>query len=1172
MFRLTILYTSLIIFFNIQIFSQEILECFTQIPGGVTLQQAASGNLSLYKRTTNTPPIRLAVHIVRYSNGSGGITPTELEYKITQLNYYMAQAMFSFYKFSEDYIDNDYFAYIDTYQKANQLRTINYKPGCINVYFVPAADFYGLSSFSSRIQDPNLYAEDGIIIRNDAHKTTFPHEVGHYFDLFHTYETYFGIENIARSGSCVNCSISGDLLCDTPADPSGRVTFSLINNDCQWDPVKQPPADGCGQRNYSPLTNNLMITEVKHCRNSFTENQKNRMNETLIIYRSELLKHSVYLENNVLNFNAGGTLFVGNTTVNSGGYAFVNTGIYNVGTNNERFNDYMQTGSKFKHNNWNDDYSDFLLKREIIIHDNSPQIAKFNELKVAVIRNRWELLNFNDTKPIWFNDPWYVKDQYNNQSGMGDFLSFPSPYSPTGKYNESSGGVFLNQGEDWQPPYYSVKADYVQNIPLQQTGRTHKFYFQRWDASPVGSATFQNANALETAVVFKQENATVQANLKGTQLSNNPNAYSKGSQRKFIRITNGRLFSVYESMGNIYLERSTDNGASWEIFNENNQIKFNDSSAHSPAIDFYYHTGMGDVIVITFVEELNQYFSRVVVVFLLDNNITTSKILSKQEVDLVYKGQFGYGNPAIACAGGGKLIVAFKGANLNTGTEGIIYRRGKISRVPVEDGTQRWEFNWVEQYANDLPVVQNSNSNSVNPTIAEDRNTAGISYQLAWEQSGAIRYCKLVEDANGNITQTSHSVISNGSSYIFHSSPSIIAIGTGARVCWLGWNDEDPVVSAVVFKDPANSRFWSFGNNVSKPNINKSNDNTYYAFGWSQNNSTVKFADNSLKNIYEIIGITGKDVQISNGNGKTNMFANIFKAASQPYFFTMSNNLNYYYSPHKSNGMLVSSGRTGVIRKNGGEVYFALGDITVNNQKVEFVECSPETDISNISELNQYLETEPFEVTDNSGFEYTVQYGIVDTLLSSGMFGQGEQVRFKVELIDNNSGDLLGVFDDVVYDQNNLTDFENILYQVNTQGIGQRTIKLRLKVEENINPVVSMVDRIDNEGALAKGKRKELKYEGETIPKEFALNQNYPNPFNPTTVISWQSPVGSHQTLKVYDILGNEIVTLVDEYREAGRYKVEFNVGQTNSLSSGVYIYKLTAGSFTSSKKMMVIK
>jgi len=63
--------------------------------------------------------------------------------------------------------------------------------------------------------------------------------------------------------------------------------------------------------------------------------------------------------------------------------------------------------------------------------------------------------------------------------------------------------------------------------------------------------------------------------------------------------------------------------------------------------------------------------------------------------------------------------------------------------------------------------------------------------------------------------------------------------------------------------------------------------------------------------------------------------------------------------------------------------------------------------------------------------------------------------------------------------------------------------------------------------------------------------------------------IGSHQILKVYDILGNEVATLVDEYREAGKYKVEFDA---SNLASGVYIYKLTAGSFHASRKMMVIK
>ncbi len=77
------------------------------------------------------------------------------------------------------------------------------------------------------------------------------------------------------------------------------------------------------------------------------------------------------------------------------------------------------------------------------------------------------------------------------------------------------------------------------------------------------------------------------------------------------------------------------------------------------------------------------------------------------------------------------------------------------------------------------------------------------------------------------------------------------------------------------------------------------------------------------------------------------------------------------------------------------------------------------------------------------------------------------------------------------------------------------------------------------------------------LPDNFSLEQNYPNPFNPTTKISWQSPVAGRQTLKVFDVLGKEVATLIDEYRGAGIYEIEFNVGQTSSLSSGVYFYQL---------------
>lgn len=93
--------------------------------------------------------------------------------------------------------------------------------------------------------------------------------------------------------------------------------------------------------------------------------------------------------------------------------------------------------------------------------------------------------------------------------------------------------------------------------------------------------------------------------------------------------------------------------------------------------------------------------------------------------------------------------------------------------------------------------------------------------------------------------------------------------------------------------------------------------------------------------------------------------------------------------------------------------------------------------------------------------------------------------------------------------------------------------------------------------------------DSELQPREFILEQNYPNPFNPSTVISYQLPASSNVTIKVYDLLGNEVATLVDENKPAGVYEVEFD---GNELSSGIYFYKLQAGSLIATKKMVLMK
>jgi hypothetical protein len=89
------------------------------------------------------------------------------------------------------------------------------------------------------------------------------------------------------------------------------------------------------------------------------------------------------------------------------------------------------------------------------------------------------------------------------------------------------------------------------------------------------------------------------------------------------------------------------------------------------------------------------------------------------------------------------------------------------------------------------------------------------------------------------------------------------------------------------------------------------------------------------------------------------------------------------------------------------------------------------------------------------------------------------------------------------------------------------------------------------------------------IPQKFSLDQNYPNPFNPTTVISYKLPSTSNVTLKIYDVLGKEIQTLVNKTQQPGNYSINFNASK---LSSGVYLYQLRAGDFVQSHKMILMK
>jgi hypothetical protein len=169
--------------------------------------------------------VPLTMHVVRRSNGTGGLPPERVAQALVDANDAWRSADIQFCQAGPiRYIDSDAF-YDISGSETTALRNTDVVPGTINIWFVNSAPYCGISSFTTSSQQ-------GIVMNNSCtalptNRSTFPHEIGHYFDLYHTHETAFGTECVART----NCSTRGDLVCDTAADPT--LSTTNISTACQ---------------------------------------------------------------------------------------------------------------------------------------------------------------------------------------------------------------------------------------------------------------------------------------------------------------------------------------------------------------------------------------------------------------------------------------------------------------------------------------------------------------------------------------------------------------------------------------------------------------------------------------------------------------------------------------------------------------------------------------------------------------------------------------------------------------------------------------------------------------------------------------------------------------------------------------------------------------------------
>jgi hypothetical protein len=618
----------------------------------------------------------------------------------------------------------------------------------------------------------------------------------------------------------------------------------------------------------------------------------------------------------------------------------------------------------------------------------------------------------------------------------------------------------------------------------------------------------------------------------------------------------------------VWYETSTDNGTTWIIQNDGEPLSKNIMGTYNesklPSMDQYN----GRIIIVWQEEYLGSYKIRMAVEDYLGGGLEFYEVFDETQLNPSNPAPYSFdAMPVIAWEH--YVLVVWREPSA------LYYNYGEMN------------FNFPEWYDFDW-IGATVNTNASSPTLADDNdNQYWPVYHLAWQEgTSSIKYCTLTQDYYSNTINISSILTpSNNCGYTQYYSPSIIVMETDgiARLCWVGYryicpNQETDIDCIgypqykVIFRGLNNfTRHWEFGNDVSGPNINRKDWNytdPYYAFGWYETQGENKFADNTLSTV-RTLNTVGQSVQISNGEDKNSMYGMLFDYSSSPYYFQTSNNLGSFYSLGKEQSNVFISGREGIVSVDSASFYFAFGDIIVDGQPLDFVEIADTVQINNLSVLNEYLISEPINASDNCSFVYSVQYGINDSLSAASAMIENRYINFKVQLVDANTGEIIGEYDDVTYNSENVYDYGNVSYQVNTQGIGNRIVRLKLIVYNNFASDFSLAKIYADGSVLGKANVKQINFNENKPVTSYALSQNYPNPFNPNTTIKFEIPEDGLVTLKIYDVLGAEVATLVNEEKSVGRYEVNFNA---SSLASGVYLYRIQVNDFVNIKKMILMK
>jgi len=755
-------------------------------------------------------------------------------------------------------------------------------------------------------------------------------------------------------------------------------------------------------------------------------------------------------------------------------------------------------------------------------------------------------------------DPWMIDttDAFGQRNkGMADWHR-PVSYSTNNIGTSTSHmGVLLSQSVN-SGSYYSVQA------PLTQTLNGVTGYFQNWSGTNFTLQQVGNnpSGYDQKAVIFNNANALVTANYKGVHLSGTSTSFMNNNQNKVVKTSDGYLHLVYESMGYVFYERSTNNGTTWQLMNNSKPLSTYESK--HPAISIN-----GTEIVIVY-QEKDGTGSKVML-FHPCGCGTDGSYLLESEPDEAYATK--NLTPVVALGANNEVMIVWKRTTLSgSKTEGLYYKFGHIS----------YDYHYWYSAGNlgDMvdPLGGEVNGANLSPAIDVTKSVtypARNVFHIAWQQPTGnyshIDYSKIDVGTNNTLSSTTGvEDVSSGSGYSYNYSPSIsLSTSNVVNVAWAAMPYYPSSTRKVISRTRTSSwssYFGQYGNTVNYPSVACYGSSSILA--WSEGSSSP-YSDKFLKwGSVHTAPVYGKDLQIFSTSTLQDMKIVSFSNTTTPYSFAQSADL---YNLNKENPLAMCSGVQVVARQEKTEFFFRIGDISFNGQNVAFKGINLNATNLSQNDLDYLMTSDMVNLGDADNFGYSIEYGATDTVKALSLLQKDKFISFNVELIDATNDAVLYTLNNVKFDGNSSLNLNSESYNIDLTGLTGKEVYFKVKITNSLNPVYYASEIKSDAKVLGKSKAVSLDLSNKLVVKDYDLFQNYPNPFNPATIITYQLPKSGSVTLKIYDMLGKEVKTLVNEQKEMGKYTVQFDA---SSLASGMYVYRLRANDFTSTKKMLLLK